>query len=186
MTDWGPFVEEEYGCYDEDGQFLGDGLSEAVNASVQQSVSRALEVSVPRQISQALVVALKPFTQQLEAFAEKQKGKYECRRTCSYRYAVSARVGSLSGKQPRGRVLAWLGKRSEKPSTRSAAFPDRERDKRTLAATGRHRTTRSGESLPRKMSNTGMRGMQLCSPHLARTENKALTARSDPQDLSKI
>ncbi|KAJ1206390.1 hypothetical protein NDU88_001795 [Pleurodeles waltl] len=72
MTDWVLFEEEEYGRYDEDGQFLGDSLSEAINASVQQSVSRALEVSVPQQISQALVVALKPFMQQLEAFAEKQ------------------------------------------------------------------------------------------------------------------
>ncbi|KAJ1113792.1 hypothetical protein NDU88_002034 [Pleurodeles waltl] len=72
MTDWVPFEEEEYGHYGEDGQFLGDGLSEAINALVQQSVSRALEVSVPRQISQALVVALKPFMQQLEAFANNQ------------------------------------------------------------------------------------------------------------------
>ncbi|KAJ1131756.1 hypothetical protein NDU88_010089 [Pleurodeles waltl] len=65
MTDWVPFEEEEYGRYDEDGQFLGDGLSEAINASVQQSVNKALEVSVPQQISQALLVVLKPFTQQL-------------------------------------------------------------------------------------------------------------------------
>ncbi|KAJ1157140.1 hypothetical protein NDU88_009855 [Pleurodeles waltl] len=72
MTDWVPFEEEEYGRYEGDGQFLGDGLSEAINASVQQSVSRALEVSVPQQISQALVVALKPFTQQLEALAKKR------------------------------------------------------------------------------------------------------------------
>ncbi|KAJ1167459.1 hypothetical protein NDU88_007850 [Pleurodeles waltl] len=27
------------------------------------------------------------------------KGKHQCRRTCSYRYAVSARVGSLNGKK---------------------------------------------------------------------------------------
>ncbi|KAJ1147128.1 hypothetical protein NDU88_000015 [Pleurodeles waltl] len=33
MTDM-PFEEEEYGQYYEDGQFLGDGLSEAINASV--------------------------------------------------------------------------------------------------------------------------------------------------------
>ncbi|KAJ1138770.1 hypothetical protein NDU88_005151 [Pleurodeles waltl] len=71
MTDWVPFEEEEYGRYDKDSQFLGDGLSEAINASVQQSVSRALEVSVPQQISQALVEALKPLTQQLEDFAKK-------------------------------------------------------------------------------------------------------------------
>ncbi|KAJ1184458.1 hypothetical protein NDU88_001264 [Pleurodeles waltl] len=71
MTDWVPF-EEDYGCYDEDGQFLGDSVSEAISASVQQSVSRALEVSVPQQISQGLVVALNPFTQQLEVFAKKQ------------------------------------------------------------------------------------------------------------------
>ncbi|KAJ1147940.1 hypothetical protein NDU88_000781 [Pleurodeles waltl] len=38
MTDWVPFEEEEYGRYNEVGQFLGDGLSEAINASVQQSI----------------------------------------------------------------------------------------------------------------------------------------------------
>ncbi|KAJ1168170.1 hypothetical protein NDU88_000119 [Pleurodeles waltl] len=35
MTDWVLFEEEEYGQYYEDGQFLGDGLSEAITASVQ-------------------------------------------------------------------------------------------------------------------------------------------------------
>ncbi|KAJ1112139.1 hypothetical protein NDU88_000407 [Pleurodeles waltl] len=43
MTDWVPFEKEEYRQYYEAGQFLGDGLSEAINASVQQSVNRALE-----------------------------------------------------------------------------------------------------------------------------------------------
>ncbi|KAJ1141512.1 hypothetical protein NDU88_007842 [Pleurodeles waltl] len=72
MTDWAPFEEEEYGEYYKDGQFLGNGLSEAINASVQLTVRGALEASVPRQISQALVVALKPFMQQLETFAKTQ------------------------------------------------------------------------------------------------------------------
>ncbi|KAJ1192008.1 hypothetical protein NDU88_001320 [Pleurodeles waltl] len=75
----------------------------------------------------------------------------QCRRICSYRYVVSARVGSLKRQEtPRAGACQAQNDR-KKPSARSAAFSDRERDKRPLTVTGRHHTTRSGESLPRGM-----------------------------------
>ncbi|KAJ1152116.1 hypothetical protein NDU88_004893 [Pleurodeles waltl] len=74
MTEWLPFEEEEieFGFEDALGPQLGAGLSEVINASVQQSLSRALAVSVPQRINQAVLAALKPLTQQFDSFVKKQ------------------------------------------------------------------------------------------------------------------
>ncbi|KAJ1079882.1 hypothetical protein NDU88_000114 [Pleurodeles waltl] len=74
MTDWMPFEEEEYGLLRKTHRvnFMQDELSEAINASVKQSICRALEDSVPQQINQASRIALKPIMQQLELFAKHQ------------------------------------------------------------------------------------------------------------------
>ncbi|KAJ1162896.1 hypothetical protein NDU88_003360 [Pleurodeles waltl] len=74
MTEWLPFEEEEieFGFEDALGPQLGAGLSEVINASVQQSLSRALAVSVPQRINRAVLAALKPLTQQFDSFVKKQ------------------------------------------------------------------------------------------------------------------
>ncbi|KAJ1084129.1 hypothetical protein NDU88_004282 [Pleurodeles waltl] len=73
MTEWVPFEEyEQYYGDNSQGHLLEDGLSEAIDASVEQSINGALEAAVPHTVNQALAAALKAITVQLEMFAKRQ------------------------------------------------------------------------------------------------------------------